>query len=395
MTSLHSQFDLRFIIRFYIIITFNPINPCTWITDKFSDKSTNGNSPIRRKLLIYLFLRFWPLLHGIQAVHLLIVSLYELHITGKIDTIRFFGLFMMLGAYSQFGCVDPFLYKAYEYLFQPLQTSEKLWKRTTKHLGNNVAAQLKFKKSSQTWRLMLHNGIDCINILNFAWSSLNIEDDQLYMRTVVPWNTPTGNVIYWIVQQIVVFLGVFVWSAMLTLPGVIAYHFECVLNALAESVNVGPTRAYSLRDILKDYQSIEYSIRELHRKGFAEILLFSYILTGVQQAITSFIIFQLIKNGAMWNDYQFLLIDTMHTMSRVFHGLYALSRVDLASKSFLDSIRKPMRGGDLKMKSQLIKKMMMLKPINLRIGPCMCNQDLPLCGGALYTDNLITTALWP
>ncbi|CAL8117984.1 unnamed protein product [Orchesella dallaii] len=344
----------------------------------------------------------------LKIVRLIALSLWELHQTGTVEVFGFFGLILWSGIFTPLIFYDfIFLQSIFlRTLFRTLDTCEKVWNRAKLHLerenGMAVTNHLKFQKDFNIWILMIHTGfIDYISLINLAWSSYqNIENDPTLIYSSIPWKNPVVDVIYWCLQQINLITLCAAWSLMLTFPGLVAYYLECVLRALTKSIEIGPTKSYTMEAIKKDYNSIEFAVRELHRNGLSNMLLIFYMTCAIQQTIESFCIFRLIKLGATWDDYQFFLIDILFTTGRVFHGVYALSRVDHASQAFLNAIRTRMaqNAGNVRMrsmKSQFLKTLLMLKPVRIQIGPCSCSRDLPLSGGALYMDNIVTTALWP
>ncbi|CAL8144775.1 unnamed protein product [Orchesella dallaii] len=409
-----SQFisDFRIIFTYYILITTSPINYSHLLATIYSPTNSNKyvpTFPSRTKQWLYYFARFLILINFIHVVRLLILNLWELHVNGQVEMFGLFGLLIWSGAFTPVVCYDFIFLKpsCLKSLFRSLDTCDKVWNRAKEHLGEKTMSEILFKKSILVWCLMLHTtAVDFFTITNCMWSSYqNIENDPTLLYEAIPWKNQWVDVVYWFILQILMGSLVMVWSLMLTLPGVVAYNFEYVIRALAKSVEVEPTSKYPLEAILKDYRLIEFAVRDLHQNGFSKMLLIFFATSGIQQTIESFCIFQMIKHGASWDEYQFFLLDLMNTCGRVFHAINALSRVDQASQIFLNSVRIQMgrqfnighlnEKGFRSRRDPLLKKIRLTKSVLMRMGPLPCKQNLLLTSGSVHLNNIVTSALWP
>ncbi|CAL8117972.1 unnamed protein product [Orchesella dallaii] len=389
--------------------TVSPINYSHFSATIYSPVNSNKYVPSRTKQWLFYFIRFLLLINFIQVARLLILDLWELHVNGSVDMFGLFGLMMWGGAFMPVFCYDFILLKpnCLKALFRSMDTCDKVMDKAKEHLGKETISKILSKKSFLVWLLTIHSvAFDYFSITICMWTTYqNIEEDPTLLYSAIPWKAPWVNVIYWFIPQIIMGSFVMIWSVMFTLPGVVAYHYECVIRALAKSVEIGPTTKYSLEAILRDYQLIEFTVRDLHQNGFSKMLLLFFAAFGVQQTIESFCVFQMIKQGASWDEYQFFFADLMFATVRVFHGIDALSRAYRASQVFLNSVRievgrlsKIQRGNRRCLRSRrepLLKKIRTAKPIFMRIGHLPCKQNLILTGGSVHMDNIVSSALWP
>ncbi|CAL8117966.1 unnamed protein product [Orchesella dallaii] len=401
--------DFRIIFTYYILGTASPINYSHLSATIYSPATSNNYVPSRTNQCFYYFTRFLLTINIIHVARLLIFNLWELHVNGSVEMFGFLGLIIWSGVFIPVFCSDFILLKpnCLKLLFRSMDTCDKVLNKTKEHLGKETISKILFKKSFLVWFLMIHSvAFDYLTITNCMWSSYeNIENDPAMLYSAIPWKNSWVDVIYWFILQMIMGSIDMLWSLMLTLPGVVAYHYECVIRALAESVEIGPTSKYPLEAILKDYELIEFAVRDLHQNGFSKMLLIFFGTFGVQQAIESFCIFQMIKYGASWDEYQFFFWDLMFTTGRVFHVMDALSRAYQASQIFLNSVRievgrqSNVRRGSRKClrsrREPLLKKIRMMKPIPMRIGPVLCKQNLILTSGSVHLDNIVSSALWP
>ncbi|CAL8117964.1 unnamed protein product [Orchesella dallaii] len=401
--------DFRIIFTYYILGTASPINYYHLSTTIYSPANYNEYFPSRIKQSLFYLIRFLLLINFIQTARLIILNLWELHVNGSVEMFGLLGLMLWLGAFIPVFCSDFILLKpnCLKALFRSMDTCEKVLNKTKEHLGKETISNILFKKSFLVWFLMIHSvAFDYLTISNCMWSTYqNIENDPTSLYSAIPWKNSWVDVIYWFILQMIMGSIVMLWSLMLTLPGVVTYYFECVIRALAESVEIGHTSKYPLETILKDYQLIEFAVRDLHQNGFSKMLLIFFGTFGVQQAIESFCIFQMMKHGASWDDYQFYFLDLIYTIGRVFHVMDALSRSYRASQIFLNSVRIEVgRQSNIRRSSRkcfrsrrelLLKKIQKMKPISMRIGPLLCKQNLILTSGSVHLNNIVSSALWP
>lgn len=84
------------------------------------------------------------------------------------------------------------------------------------------------------------------------------------------------------------------------------------------------------------------------------------------------------------------------------HSYYALSRLDIASQEFVDTVNKiniklafnPDTMVKRKDKAAFQRKLKLVVPVEMKIGPFTCDQSLPMTAMALNLNYLVTAALW-
>ncbi|CAL8117936.1 unnamed protein product [Orchesella dallaii] len=401
--------DFRTIFTFYILTTTSPVSYSHLSATVYSPEESNKYVPSRTKQAFYYFTRSLLLINFIQVVRLLILNLWELHVNGSVEMFRLFSVSIWAVVFTPIYCNDFILLKdnCLKSLFRYMDTCAQVMNRAQEHLGKETVSKILLKKSFQIKCLMLQtNLLNFMTITNCMWSTYeNIENDPAMLYEAIPWKNQWVDGIYWFILQIIGSSILMFWSLLLTFPGVVAYHFECVIMALAKSVEDGPTSRYPLEAILKDYRVIEFGVRDLHQNGFSRMLIMFLAASGIQLVTESFCVFQMMKNGGSWDDYQIFLLDVGINLGCVFHELYALSRVDLASQMFFDSIRTHVvqqcniesgKGKRFRsIREPLFKKIRLAKHILMRIGPLPCKQDLLFTSGSVYMDCFVSSALWP
>ncbi|CAL8117934.1 unnamed protein product [Orchesella dallaii] len=401
--------DFRTIFTFYILTTTSPVSYSHLSATIYAPEESNKYVPSHTKQAFYYFTRSLLLINFIQVVRLLILNLWELHVNGSVEMFGLFSVIIWTGALTPVYCNDFILLKenCLKSLFRSVDTCVNVLNRAKEHLGKETMSKILLKKSCQIRCLMFHNlSIYFISIMNCMWSTYeNIENDPTMLYQAIPWKNQWVDVIYWFILQVIAISIVMFWSLLLTFPGVVAYHFECVIMALTKSVEDGPTSNYPLEAILKDYRVIEFGVRDLHQNGFSKMLIMFLAASGIQLVIESFCVFQMIKHGVSWDVYQLFLLDAVFSLGCVFHELYALSRVDLASQMFFNSIQTHVtqqcniqigKGERFRSRREpLFKKIRLAKHILMRIGPLRCKQDLLFTSGSVYMDCFVSSALWP
>jgi len=285
-------FDLEIIVRYYMTVLWIPVlSSEIWKPLNFSDLHfrfllhwfTFG------KICFYLLPRLLCLVSFIQTLCLIIEASYEYQTTGQIEIFGFLGLILWLGFFNPFYCTDNLLLNPSAYFLQPINTLRRIFTKAQNHLDNETLSHLKSMKTFKVWGLVIHNAIlDYQLIINFGLTTFqDFELDMAQLRAVIPWRTSLGNGAYWCAQQILMTTTIMAWSTMLTLPGVIAYHFECTIKILAKSVDNGPIQRYSLDNIVNDYKCLQTAIRILSEKGVSRFLLVFYICLAVTLSHTA------------------------------------------------------------------------------------------------------------
>jgi len=132
---------------------------------------------------------------------------------------------------------------------------------------------------------------------------------MLYSK--LPWKNSVVHGIYWMVTMLFMFVLQMTWSWLLAIPGCIAFQYECLLKGLTAHLKSTRHFGFGTTDVMKYYSNMEYSVGLLFENGVSKSLLSLYILASLQQTITSFFIFNVIRNGGGWDEIHVLLFDLL------------------------------------------------------------------------------------
>ncbi len=139
-----------------------------------------------------------------------------------------------------------------------------------------------------------------VNIKNF---------DLIMLYSKLPYNCIVINTIYWMSTMLFMFVLQMTWSWLLTIPGCLAFQYECLLKSMTAHLKSSGNFRNDRTKVLEYYFNLEYMTRLLFGQGFSRALICLYFLVGLQQTITSFFIFNVIRNGGGWEEIQVLFFD--------------------------------------------------------------------------------------
>lgn len=267
-------------------------------------------------LLIYLISRVPPVLNFFTTALEIGKTLQIYYSTGNLSVLNLFGLILwQLCIPALFFADWLFLSRGFSHYFvQTTNLMENIWRKCEISVNPLKLKEIRQSNSWKVRRFMLHTFvIDLMTIFNFVTSTWgHPEEDPTLIFLFFPWTqSSTGKFIYWIVQNENAILSIMSWATLISFPGVLALHLECTLNCLNEAVNEGRLKKYSLEEIMKDYRNLENAIKELNRNSFATCLLLFYLECGTEQTSEAFCIFQLIKSGASWDEWQYFFLDIL------------------------------------------------------------------------------------
>lgn len=131
--------------------------------------------------------------------------------------------------------------------------------------------------------------------------------DPIMMYSKLPWKNVWVDFVYGLATMLLMLVIQMTWSWLYAIPGCLAFQYECLLKGLA--VHVKFTRNSEIIDVMEYWCHLEYSTRVLFENGFSKALFTVYFISCVQQTITSFFIFNVIRNGGGWEEVQVLLFD--------------------------------------------------------------------------------------
>ncbi len=136
----------------------------------------------------------------------------------------------------------------------------------------------------------------------------NLENDPSYLYTAIPWKTPTIDFAYWLWIVLNLTILNLMWSLLLVFPSVITYIIEGCVRLLTLRLNSAKSIT-EFRSLVKTYQRITHCTRDGVTDPLANTTLIFYIVAGIQQFFEMYCMFQLIKTGGDWDDYQLILLD--------------------------------------------------------------------------------------
>ncbi len=127
----------------------------------------------------------------------------------------------------------------------------------------------------------------------------------------LPWKNSTIDLIYWMAGMLLVLVTQMTWSWLFAVPGCLAFQYQYLLKGLTAHLkstgNFGSRRTHAM----EYYLNLEYSARVLFENGFSNALLCFYFSLALQQTLTCFYIFNVIRVGGSWDDAQILFIDML------------------------------------------------------------------------------------
>lgn len=268
------------------------------------------------RLIIYFISRIPPVLNFFTTAFEIGKTLEISHSTGNLSVQNLFGLILwQLCIPALFFADWLFLSRGFSHYFvQTTNLVDLIWRKCEQSVDPRTLKEIRQSNSWKVRLFMFHTFlIDLMTIFNFVTGSWgHPEEDPTLIFLFFPWTqSSTGKFLYWIVQNENALLSIMSWAALISFPGVLALHLECILKGLNEAVNNGRLEKYSFEEIMKDYNNLEHAIKELNRNSFSTCLLLFYLECGTEQTSSSFCIFQLIKSGASWDEWQYFFLDTL------------------------------------------------------------------------------------
>jgi hypothetical protein len=99
-------------------------------------------------------------------------------------------------------------------------------------------------------------------------------------------------------------------SLLTTFPGVLSYCLAKLIEGMSLAVTDGNLNSYSMEEILRDYNSLGFAVKELYKRLGPAVLIFNLTM-GCQQTAQTYCIFQLLRAGLTSRDTQMLFFDLM------------------------------------------------------------------------------------
>ncbi len=292
----------NFLYKYYSVVRCCPV---VFSSKEIFKRTLTSN---KFKLFMYIISRLLEIASAIQLFRIIMETIFET--TGNIDFSGLIGMSLWLIALTTILIGDYMSCDA-ELNFD-IKTLSRLLTEIWKQSNSN---DLKIRKinSKIVKRLLLlisHSAItDYLVQYNFATSTFgNLELDPSLLYTALPWRTTLVDTICWICSNVNMFLVTITWSSILALPGALAYILEASIELLAYKLKTARTYA-AAKSVLDTYTCIIYCTENGLRAKIGRINLAFYLVAGFQQFFESYFLFQLIKLGAAWDDYQFLLTD--------------------------------------------------------------------------------------
>lgn len=238
---------------------------------------------------------------------------------------------------------------------------------------------------TRTLKIFIFNSVlDYFQITTYGITSWGAVDYKTQVYWLFPWKFPELEATYWFLQTATIGLLFFSWSTIICLPSCVAYQVEACVNGINDKLRFRP-----LESCLSDYRAIWLSSR-IASDELDMIQLFNYLHLGVEQTVQSYILFQMIRNGASVREILYLLGDLTSSLSRVAFSFYALTTVVYANKRVWKKFR--MYNGERKLVRKTVRS---LRPIEMKIGPWACDTNLLLSGMSSFLDYYVVAALWP
>ncbi len=280
---------------------------------KFSFKQTFKRSINKETtiLVFYLVVRFMEIVNILQLVSYIAKAYYELHLTENLDVFGLAGMLlwivstMLIFLFDYFFCNIDFNFN-YQTLVHLLT---KIWGECK--IDDTSFWELKRKVSFRLGLLCLHNFvIDYFNAINFSVILYgNVEADPSLLYLAVPWKSPIVDTIYWAFLTLYIFNMAYIWSHFFVFPCAIAYNIEAAVALLTTQLNTAES-LNKVSEVVKTYQNLMYSNQHFIKRQLGQVLLIFYLVAGFQQFMEAFFIFQFMKAGAAWNEYQAILLDS-------------------------------------------------------------------------------------
>ncbi len=127
----------------------------------------------------------------------------------------------------------------------------------------------------------------------------------------LPWKNPMVELIYWVTTLVYIVAMQMTWSWLLAIPGCLAFQYECLLKQLTVNLKSHQNFQIGRTGVFEYYSHLEYSTRLLFENGFSKAVFALYFLLGLQQTLTSFFIFDVLRNGGSWDEVKIFLIDML------------------------------------------------------------------------------------
>ncbi len=158
------------------------------------------------------------------------------------------------------------------------------------------------------------------NINTFiAMQGTMMERSNVYSVLPLEWQTPSLETVFWFLESFNLAVLFNAISMMTCLPGVWAYYIEECLRRMTAMVEYETDRLVKgqgdgykpsgvVEKMMVHYRNLFWAAREVNKRlGWGAM---SFNTTNcAQQTAETFVIFQLLKAGAMFDDVQFLLTD--------------------------------------------------------------------------------------
>ncbi len=396
----------KFTSLFRKIYTYYTTLTCSPVTLQNARNFSFKNIRLFR-ILLYIVIRILP---ALQLVHNLLLALGAYH--SQFGTQDIFGVLesvLWVLAYGMYIFNDSIIvrWKLTVSILNVFDVCDRIWIHAETFLNPcTPLSKLKSKLASHSKRIFFHFCfLDFFQSLIYSWSLWGTVTYQVTFYSMFPWKSPLAENITWFLLSINFPQQISPWSFPLLFHSINAHQKETCIRALTTCVKQLANSSknsgvdYSIEKIIQDYKTLHLATSFVERK-LRNILLVMFLVMGVQQFMESYFIFQMIKMGLGFQDLFFLILDLFMTLSRIAHGLHALSSVDGANEEFWNTMQKYMMTskGQILPRSKRNERMKLFRtimPIETRLGPVKCSKNLVLTGMAEYTNYYVTAALWP
>lgn len=313
---------LRNVFDYYSFVFVYPVHFSDLTSFLFTKPLTSITDIILRnryKLICYIFLRSFVVLHLSALTALLVQCIKILHETGQLQAYDIIGVVLWVCALiPYYFCDQLFLRKDFTTaLARTAEICDRIWENAKQNVNQKHLSKLVAKMNLRILLLCLHTSVtDYYNTVEYTRIILNdMEQDILIIYPMVPssWKTPLFNFFMFPILVIHILIMNLIWGALQTFPGVIVLHLNCCIKSLTLQLdqisNHGDLQV--IEKVMKNYNKLEFCINQLSTRRLSNSLLGYYLVVGFQEFAQVFFIFQTLKAGGTFQDVQILLVDAM------------------------------------------------------------------------------------
>ncbi len=306
MENLNPLQVFKLVHRYYWTVMSCPIK------FRSSPKFTRIPSGSYFQLFYYYFIRTIGTIIFFQYTRLIFKNLWKFYSAAEFDNVELSGIVIYLLSMLPILTGDFFLWNTnFNFSFKRLVNLwENIWRQA--NFRESFVKRLTTKLCFQTALICIHNILfDYYFTYGYAKAMFyDLSQDSTQLYNDIPWKIPVINATFWVTISLFFFLTNCAWSLMLVFPCVIAYNIEACVKLLTFKLKA-TSRFDEFTRILEKYQYLVHCTRDGITSLIAKQLLAFYIIVGYAQFLEAYFIFQLIKGGAVWDEFQFLLMDVL------------------------------------------------------------------------------------